>query len=448
MKIRFPTISTSSPLLASYVALIIGTHHNYGFYTPFAFVAVVASFLCLLWAAATASQDRGTERHFPEWLAFLVLLLFLLLGARRLPGMYLQSQPYAVLYFYCTLLLIPLLTFAYLLPCKGRVRQWIFGVAILIAFAFRIAMPSASPKPIIDVFVVIQESAAHLLEGMNPYDTPTSDVYGNRPYSFLGYPYPPASLYPLVLGYALFGDIRYVYILSEAIFVAVLWYLARPRWKSEMTELLVLLFLFQPQSLFILEQSWNQPLILLFLSLALFFKERRRPLLAAASYGYMLSTKHELLFFVVHWFLIERRWRYLVFGIVVGGATLIPFLLWNPLLFIERAIWAALTASLPPGSLGIPTFIRHVGGPALGAWTGVAVGGVACVSTMFLFPKVQPSIRFLFASTITTFTIFLFGTHAYANNYYFVSALIIFLLTMYGGHREHSPPISGGTLAR
>src|SRR3989338_5224881 len=235
MNVRLPALSTGTLLLLSYVALIVGVRYKSGFYAPFALAAIVGSFLCLLRAAVTASKQGSSERYFPEWSPFLALLLFLLLGARRLPGIYLTSPLYAVLYFYCTLLLIPLLTFVYLFPreWKNRVRKLFFGIAVLITFAFRLAMPGASPKPTIDVFVVIQESAEHLLEGRNPYDTPISNALKRQPHRFLGYPYPPASLYPLVIGYALFGDARYIYILCEAIAAAVLWYFARSRWTRE-----------------------------------------------------------------------------------------------------------------------------------------------------------------------------------------------------------------------
>ena len=53
----------------------------------------------------------------------------------------------------------------------------VFFAAVAAGFVLRLAMPVVSPSPVIDVFAQFQESAQHLLEGLNPYTVPFSDVY-------------------------------------------------------------------------------------------------------------------------------------------------------------------------------------------------------------------------------------------------------------------------------
>ena len=334
-----------------------------------------------------------------------------------------------MLYFYCTLLLIPLIAFTYLFSQrKDSVRQWCFGAAIFIAFAFRLAMPLASPEPIIDVFVIIQESAEHLLEGKNPYDTPISDVYGGRGQVYRGYPYPPASLYPLTTAYGLFGDARYAYILSEAIVAVVLWSLAGPTWARRGAELLVLLFLFQPQSLFVLEQSWTEPLVLACLSIALLLKERGYPLLATVVYGYFLSLKQYLVFFALHWLLMERRWQHIAIGALAGTATFLPFLLWDPLSLWQRGVWASLVYGIPHESLNISTLLHHTTSLRWGKLPGALAGTAAGMGSLLLFWKQGGLYHYLMATSVTMFTMLLWGNQAFTNYYYLLGGLLLHLL--------------------
>src|SRR5262249_365127 len=148
--------------------------------------------------------------------------------------------------------------------------RWLFAGCVLLAFVLRALIPWGSPAPIIDVFVMFQESAQHALHGLNPYSTPVSDVYqGSQDFGYhiWGYAYLPTNLYAHVLAYAAFGDVRYGYVVAEAVCVGVLWWLGRHTGQRVVAELVVLLFLFHPRGLFVLEQAWTEPLIAMMLAL-------------------------------------------------------------------------------------------------------------------------------------------------------------------------------------
>lgn len=423
-------------LLCSYVSLALGVYQNFGFYTPVALAWIIFSFLCLLGAGYFAHKREPTQSPSPVLLAC-ALLFFLVLGARKVPGMYLHSQTYAILFFYANLLLIPVIIFFYLIPrgWKERMRLAIFCVALLIAFGFRGAMPLASPAPAIDVFVLIQESARHLLSGLNPYTTTIPHVTQGQEYfgyHFTYYHYPPASLYLLSMGYLLLGDARYTYVACEFVIAFALWTLARRRMSQHATELLVLLFLYHPRNLFILEQAWTEPLILFCFALVLLFRERGRDAYAAASYGYMISLKQYLIYFVLHWLMIERRRRFLALGMGVTMLTFMPFVFVDGPGFWHATVSPFLEAGFRRDSLSISAALYHGFGASIKALSGSVVGALAATLTFFAFRKLPIPQGYLFAVIITTFSMFLFGNLAFANYYYFVGGLLLLLMAMQG----------------
>ncbi len=431
-------LSVGGYLLFSYVALTLGVFTKNGMYNLMGLLWVLASFLSLLSAAFLALRRR-TSLPPPQGCFTGALLLFLGLGMLKMPGIYLQSQTYAVLSFYTSLLLIPVTILFYVRPTpwKERVRSAAFFSMVIIASGLRVGMLSASPSPFIDVFTITQESAAHLLMGLNPYTTPVSDVYhGITDFGFhaVGYHYPPASLYLLAMGYALLGDVRYISLLCEGVVAFVLWSVARRGSSRRVAELLVLLFLYHPRSLFILEQGWTEPLILLFFSLFLLLRMQGKHTLAAMAYGYFLSLKQYLVYFAVHWFMVERRFHRLALGMVVAGLTVLPFLLLDARGFSDAAIASHLHAAFRADSLSLSAVLYRMFGWKLWALSGAVVGGIVAPVAFFLFRGLPGMRGYLFAVTTTTFALFLFGNLAYANYYYFVGGLLLFLLAVYSAH--------------
>lgn len=428
-------MSASIFFLLSYAVLAGSMYQRFGLYTPLAFFLGIVSFLCLLLGVVREARgEHAGGLKLERWAAF-ILVVFLVMGAYKLPLMYLQWEKYAVLYFYMGILLIPLVGYFYFFRQRAGIRPWIFTVVLVVAFALRLGVPFASPAPAIDVFVMIRESVQNLLQGLNPYVTPFSAAIGQMKFQLwnIGYPYPPASLYPFVLFSFLSDDPRMLYILCEAVTAYALWRIACRRNTYLMTELLILLFLYHPRALFNLEQSWIEPLVLAVLALSLMFKDAGKDLPAALLYGYFLSLKQYLVFFLLHWFLLERKVRRIVLGIAVSFTTFLPFLFWDVL-----GLWKALAVHLTPSilfrlhSLSLSSFLYRQFGSEIsvsfGGWVGVAMSFL----TFTLFFR-RPGLKnFLASATMTTFAMFLFGGQAFHNYYYFVSGMLLLLVALQG----------------
>jgi hypothetical protein len=289
----------------------------------------------------------------------------------------------------------------------------------------------ASPAPVIDVFVEFQESARNLLAGLNPYTVPVSDVYqGTRDYGYrlLGYAYLPANLLLQTAAYALAGDFRYGCIAAEAVVAFALYRVARPAPGRLAPMLVVLLFLFHPRGLLVIEQGWTEPFIAGAFALFLWLRDRRpESSWPAAAYGYMLSLKQYLVYFVLHLFMIERRGKALAVAAVTGFLTLVPFLVWDPVSFYTYGVKFQLETTFRPDGLTVVALLYRLFGFTAGKWLAALVGlGVAAYTySRFLALGL---VGYLLAVTLTTFSIFLFGSQAFCNYYYLVSVLCLFVL--------------------
>ena len=361
------------------------------------------------------------------------LLLFLGLGLATPPGEHLRGPYYRVVLALVSLVLGGGVWAAFLRrTSRPSTRRTVFVAAVVAGFGLRLGMLWASPAPVIDVFVEFQESAQHLLAGLNPYTVPVSDVYrGTRDYGYrlLGYAYLPANLYLQTVAYALAGDFRYACIAAEAIVAFALYRVAGPGRRLAM--LAVLLFLFHPRGLFVIEQGWTEPFIAGAFALFLWLRARRPESLgAAAAYGYMLSLKQYLVYFVLHLFMVERRAKALAVAAVTAVVTCVPFLIWDPSSFLTYAVKFQLETPFRPDGLTIVSLFYRLFGFTAGKWLAGLVGLAVALYTYRRFLPLG-LLGYQFAVTLTTFSIFLFGSQAFCNYYYLVSVLCLFLFAVH-----------------
>ncbi|HMC33402.1 MAG TPA: hypothetical protein VKH65_03290, partial [Myxococcales bacterium] len=141
-----------------------------------------------------------------------------------------------------------------------------FLLLLLCFLLLGIVVLRASPRPWIDVWVFQQGGADALLHGANPYSVSYPDIYGPNalaPYApellqgqrVVAFPYPPLTLLAGVPAFAAFGDVRYALL---ALTVAAAWLIARAA-PGNTGELAAALVLFQPRTMFVLEQAWTEP---------------------------------------------------------------------------------------------------------------------------------------------------------------------------------------------
>lgn len=432
-------------LLTAYILLMVGMTGTDGAYHPISLLFVLASFATLAFAFFTAARRGPHDWKAPGPRTFAAAVVILLLGGLVKPaGLYLQTQSLDYLYRGALALLVVLVVGAFVVRggANARVMRAVFGLAVVIAIVFRIWMPIASPNPRIDVFKVSQESAQSLLRGQNPYSVPIDIAYpGQARYTFPGYVYLPADLYLQTASYALTGDVRYILVLAELLTALFLWKLARRRWGEPTSQLLVMLFLFAPRALFMIEQAWLDSLILTFFALSMLLYDRDKPWKASVAYGYMLFMKQYLFFAVFQWLIIEKNRKRILTGLGVGLLTLAPFAIANWHALLTTGILLNVTLPFRTDSLTVASFVALTWGlkPPMG-WS-VIVGAILTIATFRLQRGIEPLRGYLFALTTTTFGMFLFGSSAFYNWYYLVAGQMLFLLVL--GTTGGSPKAEG-----
>jgi hypothetical protein len=209
-------------------------------------------------------------------------------------------------------------------------------------------MIKASPSPHIDVFVFQQMSSQALLRGENPYTQPTPNIFGeqtrlygeelkNGDFLTFSNPYPPLSIYASSLGYIVGKDIRYSH-LSAIIAVAIVIILMNPSWDSL---IISYLFLFTPRVFFVLEQSWTEPIALLFTTLAI-WSAVKKPKWLPYALGLMIASKQYFVFvFPFLYFIIppKTNWRKLIKPLAALTATGLFVTAFLALLDISAFLW-------------------------------------------------------------------------------------------------------------
>lgn len=424
-----------SLLISSYFLLAVALQAGDGHYNFPGLILALASF-ALLFAAArrrlatTASSDGpANPSRAQQMILPIVLVACTIAGFTRFPVLYLGgSLTFEIIYVVLSGAMGLLVAWAGLRR-GGELSGWIFAYGVLAGFLLRILVPIFSPSPRIDVFAMFQESARHLLQGLNPYQVPVSDVYSGTKdfgYTVFGYAYLPANLYFQTLGYAIFRDIRSIYVLMEAVACAGLYSMARRRQGIRFARYAVLLFLFHPRGLFIIEEAWTEPLIVglyaICDTLASRYPGSRR---LAIAYGLLLSLKQYLLYFVLNGLLLERRPRRIALAAGVALATVLPFFVWDRASFIQYGLLFLLRTAFRPDGLTLLSALHVLTGFEAGKSISLVMGFAVGVYTMYRFRHMGLE-GWRWATLLTTFSMFLVGSQAFANYYYFIGAMILF----------------------
>ncbi len=418
--------------------MAFGVGLTHGHFSPGAIVLIGVAAVGLLSAARLRlpEKNRASTPAFAlplETLLAATLVVFLVLGTLDAPGYYLESARYRPA---CATIQLGLaLAVGVTLLRRGSATRFpagIFFAGAVAGFALRVAMIPASPAPRIDVFTQFQESAAHLLHGLNPYATRVSDPYAGKidyGYHVTGYAYPPANLYPHTLAYFLLGDIRYACVAFEIVAMACLYALV-PSSRQPAARLLVLLFLFHPRGLFVIEQAWTEPLLVGAAGVFVWLAARRpHSRWLAVAFGFFLSLKQYLVFFAILFLARPKRWR-LVFPVAaVVLLTWLPFLLWDARSAIENGLLFQFRTPFRPDGLTLSSVAFRWFGYEPTKWVAIGVGSLVTGIAGRKFRDAGLG-GYLYASLIATLSAFLVGSQAFCNYYYFLGALVLFLIAL------------------
>jgi hypothetical protein len=268
-----------------------------------------------------------------------------------------------------------------------------------------------------------------------------------KPGEFPHFGYPPSVVYCNCLSWLLFKDVRALWAILDVLAALLMYLLARrcnPVGRgARLCQLLPLTFLFLPRSLFVIEQSWTEPLVVVSMAgLALAVQSGRWPALMGGLLGLWLSSKQYTVL-AIPMILKLRRWRAVAWicAVAVGLALVLPFAIWDFHAMMEDVLYFFLRSEARGDALSLYGLAVALGVSSSPGWIGAVIaclwiGGVAWFT--WKMPRNLPGM--LFAAAGTWMFFFLLGKQAFMNYSYMVAFTLLLAVAATPHAAEDSTP--------
>ncbi len=364
----------------------------------------------------------------------LVLILFMALSMALYGGLY-QNNSLGLVSLSKTLLMFSLLiSLAYFVD-TSKISHFKFffkskfWLLILIALFLRLIMIWSSPSPLIDVFGIQKIAPKAIVEGNNPYSLIYHFPWQSEPLDVYSYgPFNIVLNFPAVL---VLNDPRYIQLISE-LGVALLIYfiLKKSHYGSKFSEMLPLIFLFNPRALFILEQAWVDPvLVFLVVLFAFFLFVLERESVAFVVLGLAIATKQYAIF-LLPFLLIGGFLKLRNFLLSLGTTVVIslPFLIWNAKDFLRDVVLFNLTIQKSRyDSLSLNTSFHNSTGSDIPKLLVVVLELLALFYLLRIQKRLKGSFVIFNTGVFALFTFLLYRL-AFIHYYYFAGSMIFLSL--------------------
>jgi hypothetical protein len=422
-------------LLAAVGAVMIGAAINVfdGYGRPPAFVwltiAVSAVFLAVV-VPTHRTLEAVLRRALPGMLV--VGLVFQLRDMIRI----VPARPFAAVVWEPTFLLAAcgVAVAGLAVACLPGAWRYLGVVALLgihAALGVWTIRLQAAPSPPIDVFLFQRDAVAALLAGVNPYSITFPNPYGSAAYYgpgmvvdgrlTFGFVYPPLSLFLSTLGQWIGGDVRYAQ-LGAMTLAAV--FMATTR-RGPLGGLAAGLYLFTPRNLFVLEQSWTEPFVVLFLA-ATVWCAARTPRVAPYTLGLYLAVKQYAVLALPLALLLTRPpmrlrgfWGLALRAVAVAAVVTLPLALLDLTGFLRAVVLLQFVQPFRPEALSyLGLWAGPTGQPPFGP--GVAFAVAAAVGALALWRVGRTPSGFALAVSALFLAFFVLNKQAFANYYFFV----------------------------
>ncbi len=355
--------------------------------------------------------------------AIILLILLLFYALPYYGGLY-QNQWSIPVGTMVVFLMILLTTFGFVFKQKtGKLIILLVLLYLLLGFWTILN----SPSPTVDVFVILKEAPIKFLAGQNPYKSAYSAVYPGIPSNYFSY-LPMAFLYSLPF-VAIFGDPRVGVIFAV---IASAYLLSKLLGNISKQYLLLFLgvFFLLPRSFYILEHSYLDPIVFMFLLLFLYLLKIGRQMLALLVLSSFFLFKQDVIL------LVPILFGYLRGKINVNSVKVLVFLvpwivpvyyflinpgsfLWNTfLLYLPGlGIW-----SVSQRSMSLVTVLRSMVFHTDSYWIYIIVV-ILFLFTYFIIWRSKIGIFAKMAGVMLSFDYLMY--HSYFNHYYFVALLLL-----------------------
>lgn len=429
-----------------------------GQFTVPAMFWLTGSLICLgyaLFAPRKSLEGLFRKISFPILLGGLLWQIIQL--ATNYPGTSHQESSLSTIWlFKLGVIVAGILAFISLAP-KDRIsstrQNLLVCLTLLIILLLGLWIIKSSPAPKIDVFVFQQMSGEALLQGHNPYTLTPPNIYGHMQYygeklvkdGFLtiGNPYPPLSIFFATLGYVAGGDIRYSYLLAIVLSGAFIAFLQLGR----EAKLAAYIFLFTPRVFYLLELSWTEPIVVLFLT-ATIYCAIHHPRWLPFMLGLLFASKQYLLFLIPLTLLLippKSSWRNWVR--IYGGMAMVavvvtaPLALWNIPAFMWNVGEAQWHQVFRMDALSYLALYAHIFNQIPSQLIGFVALAIALLLVWRYIPRTPSGVVMGFAWCLVIF--FAFNKQAFCNYYFLVIGAICCTLaslsTSHQSSQEENP---------
>ncbi len=284
----------------------------------------------------------------------------------------------------------------------------------------------ASPRPYIDVWTVQMLGAQALGAGQNPYQAVAVRDTGPRDASDVPYVYPPTQVYWTYPFFRLLGDVRYAMLAALLIAGLALRFITR-RAKLDLPALAedapALFLWLTPKLYFILEQSWVDPVQVMFISALAAAYVAKREVLTGVLLGVAVSAKQTMFWLLPLALILRLSRRQWIIGGAVGLALVLPFVAWDfrALKHANLDFLSALPAR--PDALTFTNWVsRKFGIDMPGNLAFLFAAGVAGVSVW----KFRGNVALWGVALLSTYlTFFVWNRWAFANYYFLLLSLAV-----------------------
>ena len=396
-------------------------------------IAILFVGISIAIAAIATVASRKDSLPLPSWTPRLVLWVALgiqlVLLQLASPGVYISASGPEWQMFSAVLAVATFLSGCAL--SDNRIFPGSCFALTILAFVFlALWVVQFSPSPQIDVFLFQQEGARALLSGTNPYEIRTPNIYGHSHFYGpdvvrdgtleFGFPYFPLSLLAVLPGYLL-GDPR----IAQVLFVATTGLVFSLLQPGPLGRGIALLYLFSPRTLFVVEQSWTEPLIV-FLASMVALASKKSPLAIAPAFGILLAAKQTMVWMPFLFPLLVHgkfRARLREFGITLGiaGMVTLPFFLWNPLEFWRSVVEWQFIQPFRKDALSFAALFNATTGNTFPSYLPF-IASLACIA-LALWKSNRSPAGWAMSACLVYLVFFAMNKQAFCNYYFMVVGL-------------------------
>ncbi|KKR31731.1 MAG: hypothetical protein UT63_C0062G0002 [Candidatus Gottesmanbacteria bacterium GW2011_GWC2_39_8] len=419
--------------ILGYILLSISYASSNGFYTLSSFIVLISSFAIFLFSALKLSKFEAEKKN-EAGIIPMILSISIIIGLISYGGMYQIKNGF----YYLSILLFPVAlvcSFVYLFKKEYRTLRFKslghlpFAILILISVLLRIFMIMSSPNPKIDVFYLLKNSGQSWYLGHNPYQMNFPKLYkSDIPDHFDYFPMAFVSMTPAVV---LFKDPRYTFVLAEMATAMVIYYLAKRKdKKTRFAQIMSLIFLYNPVSTFVIEQSWLDPLLVLGFSLFLYLYYLNKKILSIFILSLTFGVKQNFLPAVLFLTTLPRHnFKHILYTFILLGLIVAPFFFWSPNDFIRDTLLYPIFRPLRFDGLTLFSFLYSLFGISRYPLSLFLPVMIILAIYLLKFSKRNP-FAWSFSIALFFFGFFILFKEAFMNYYYLVSSLFIISLSL------------------